>query len=117
MATERQLAANRSNASKSTGPRSRAGRQRSSRNAYRHGLSLNISASPEFTSWEFNSKREERARQIAGDNANSVTLDRARAIAEAELDIVRVRHTRVKLIERVCAFGALDPPRYEVPLM
>ncbi len=39
MATEKQLAANRANALKSTGPRSLAGKARSSLNAVKHGLS------------------------------------------------------------------------------
>jgi hypothetical protein len=38
MASERQIAANRRNAQKSSGPRSVAGKTRASRNAYRHGL-------------------------------------------------------------------------------
>jgi hypothetical protein len=38
MATEKQIAANRRNAQKSTGPRSPEGKCRSSRNALRHGL-------------------------------------------------------------------------------
>ena len=45
MATERQIAANRLNAGKSTGPRSKAAKKRASRNAYRHGLSLSCLAS------------------------------------------------------------------------
>jgi hypothetical protein len=39
MATERQIAANRANAKKSTGPKTAVGKRRSSRNAFRHGLS------------------------------------------------------------------------------
>jgi hypothetical protein len=39
MATEKQIAANRANAKRSTGPRTAAGKKKSSRNAYRHGLS------------------------------------------------------------------------------
>ena len=39
MATERQIAANRANALRSTGPKTAAGKSKSSRNAYRHGLS------------------------------------------------------------------------------
>ena len=39
MATEKQIAANRANASRSTGPKSLPGRMKSSRNAFRHGLS------------------------------------------------------------------------------
>ena len=39
MTTEKQFAANRQNAKKSTGPRSEDGKRRSRRNAFRHGLS------------------------------------------------------------------------------
>ena len=38
MATDRQIAANRLNAKKSTGPRTENGKRRSRRNAFRHGL-------------------------------------------------------------------------------
>jgi hypothetical protein len=38
MATEKQIAANRANAKKSSGPRTTIGKQKSSRNATRHGL-------------------------------------------------------------------------------
>jgi hypothetical protein len=40
MATEKQIVANRANALRSTGPKSAAGRARSGRNAFRHGLSF-----------------------------------------------------------------------------
>jgi hypothetical protein len=36
-------------------------------------------------------------------------LERARAIAEAELDLARVRRAKVALIERACTFGELEP--------
>ncbi|MCA1414691.1 hypothetical protein I6F30_26690 [Bradyrhizobium sp. NBAIM20] len=39
MASERKIAANRSNAKRSTGPKTEAGKTRSSRNARQHGLS------------------------------------------------------------------------------
>jgi len=39
MATEAQIAANRANAQRSTGPKSQDGKRKSSRNALRHGLS------------------------------------------------------------------------------
>ena len=46
MATERQIRANRANAQRSTGPRTAAGKLKSSRNAYRHGLSGSVSYDP-----------------------------------------------------------------------
>jgi hypothetical protein len=39
VATEKQIAANRANAKRSTGPKTAAGKRRSSGNAFRHGLS------------------------------------------------------------------------------
>jgi len=48
MASERQIAANRRNAKKSTGPRSKAGREASRRNARRHGLAVAIETDPAF---------------------------------------------------------------------
>jgi hypothetical protein len=105
MASERQIAANRRNARKSTGPRSGAGRKRASRNAYRYGLTLNI------TSAAFAKQLDKLVREIAGDSKDAIVLERARAIAQAELDLARVRRAKVSLIERACAFGELDPPQ------
>jgi hypothetical protein len=51
MATEKQIAANRANAKKSTGPKSVTGKERSSRNSIKHGLSrLATRSSPAATS-------------------------------------------------------------------
>jgi hypothetical protein len=47
MASEKQISANRANAKKSTGPRTMAGRAKSSRNAYRHGLSVPMHPDPQ----------------------------------------------------------------------
>jgi hypothetical protein len=105
MATERQIAANRQNARKSTGPRSRAGRKRASRNSYRHGLSSGIAAAAECAKHV-----EDLARKIAGRGADAVTLEIARSIARAELDLVQIRRVRVALIARLSEFGELEMP-------
>ena len=42
VASEKQIAASRTNAKRSTGPRTAAGKLRSSRNAYRHGLTCQV---------------------------------------------------------------------------
>jgi hypothetical protein len=112
MASERQIAANRRNARKSTGPRSGAGMKRASRNAYRHGLTLSITSTAAFAK-----QLDKLVREIAGDTKDAIMLERARAIAQAELDLARVRQAKVALIERASAFGALDPPRLTVTQM
>jgi hypothetical protein len=106
MASERQIAANRRNARKSAGPRSGAGRKRASRNAYRHGLTLNITSTAAVAK-----QLDKLARKIAGDTKDAITLERAREIAQAELELARVRQAKVALIERACTFGELEPPQ------
>jgi len=59
MASERQLAANRANARKSSGPRSASGKTRASRNALKHGLNTPMSGVA------FAREVEALARQIA----------------------------------------------------
>jgi hypothetical protein len=106
MVSQRQIAANRKNARKSTGPRSGAGKHRASRNAFRHGLSLSISATGALAK-----QVEGLAREIAGDTENPITLEHAWAAALAELERARARRTKVALIERARAFGDFDPPQ------
>ena len=104
MASERQIAANRLNARKSTGPLSRAGKRRASRNAYRHGLAS--SRKPDAATAR---KIDQLARQIAGDSNSEIILELARSAAEAELDLARVRVASVALINRVSAFWGYRP--------
>jgi hypothetical protein len=104
MASERQIAANRRNARKSTGPRSGAGKKRASHNAYRHGLTLSVASTAAFAK-----QLDKLVREIAGDTEDAIMLERARAIAQAELDLARVRRAKVALIERASAFGELEP--------
>jgi hypothetical protein len=112
MASERQIAANRLNARKSTGPRSGAGKKRASGNAYRHGLSLHIISTAALAE-----QLDKLVREIAGDSEDAIVLERARAVAQAELDLARVRRAKVALIERASAFGELDPPQLTVTQM
>ena len=105
MATERQIAANRRNARRSTGPRSRAGKKRASRNSYRHGLSSGVATSAEFAKHV-----ESLARKIAGRGADAVSLEVARAVARAEFDLAQIRRVRVALIARMAEFGEFEVP-------
>jgi hypothetical protein len=105
MATERQITANRRNARRSTGPRSRAGKKRASRNSYRHGLSSGVATSAEFAKHV-----ESLARKIAGCGADAVSLEVARAVARAEFELAQIRRVRVALIARMAEFGELEVP-------
>ena len=104
MASERQIAANRRNAAKSTGPRSRAGKKRASRNAHRHGLTLSLSVLTE--------QAEALAREIAGPTSDAIILDHARVAAEAELELARVRRVRGAMIDRVTTLGSLKAAKH-----
>jgi hypothetical protein len=106
VATERQIAANRRNARNSTGPRSSAAKKRASRNAYRHGLTLSLTSSTAFAK-----RLDKLARKIAGNSKSEIILQHARAAAQAELDLARVRQVKLGLIESVSALGALDAPQ------
>lgn len=103
MATERQIAANRRNAVKSTGPRSSAGKRRARRNSYRHGLSIGAAGRPGS-----DEHVERLARKIAGAGADAMVLEQARSAAQAQLDLTQIRRMRVSLIQRMAEFGALD---------
>jgi hypothetical protein len=102
MATERQIAANRRNAVKSTGPRSSAGKRRARRNSYRHGLSVAAAGRPEQV--------ERLAREIAGADGDAMILEQARSVAQAQLDLTQIRRMRASLIQRMTEFGVLDTP-------
>ena len=96
MASEKQIAANRRNATKSTGPRSSAGKKRASRNAYRYGLSLPITASATL-----GQELENRAREIVAESDGAIALEPARAVVEPELDRARMQRLKITLRKEV----------------
>jgi hypothetical protein len=91
----RQLRANQENARHSTGPQSAEGRARSSRNAFRHGLST-----PVWANRTLGAEAEALARQLAGPGASPARLRAARPVAEADIDLLRVRRLRNDFLER-----------------
>jgi hypothetical protein len=93
MATEKQIAANRANAKRSTGPKTVAGKMWSSRNAYRHGLSCPLPLDPE--------KVDAIALALAGDGTDEQRLAAASEVARAQLELLRVRSVRAQLITSV----------------
>jgi hypothetical protein len=92
MASERQIAANRRNAKKSSGPRSADGKARSRRNALSHGLSIASRAIPAF---QQDVMLLARALSPAGEDIGDAAL----IAADAEIDILRIRKYRAALIE------------------
>jgi hypothetical protein len=94
VATDRKIASNQKNAQKSTGPRSEAGRRRSSRNALRHGLAVAIGSQSCF------SKDIEALAKVLSAKSRRPT-EFARQAAEAEMDLLRIRKIRASLFEAI----------------
>ena len=94
MPSDRQIAANRNNAKKSTGPRSEAGREVSRRNARRHGLAIAIRTDPAF-----HDDIEKLAKALSLSRGMQNVDERAREAAGAELDLLRIRKIRACLFE------------------
>jgi hypothetical protein len=86
LASQKQIAANRANAKRSTGPTSGLGKLRSSRNALKHGFSLGLPLSPA------NIKRIEALKKQLGGRNGDADLDLAlEEFARAQLQILRIR--------------------------
>ena len=103
MKSDRKIKSNRENARASTGPKTTRGRARAARNALRHGLSLPLSSDPALSE-----EVEALAREIAGTDANAEIQELARRVAEAQVDLGRVRYTRHQLLS-----DALSNPYYD----
>lgn len=90
MCSPRKIAANRANAKGSTGPRTATGKEKSRRNALKHGLAIPASADAD---WSCEVAR--LARLIAGEERdNPRILKAAERVAEASVSVIRVRHIR-----------------------
>jgi hypothetical protein len=103
MSSAGKINANRANARASRGPKSAQGRARSARNARRHGLSL-----PVLSDRALPDEVEALACEIAGTGATPEMHELARRIAEAQVDLRRVRSARHDLLS-----GALCDPDYD----
>ena len=79
------------------------GRARAARNAFCHGLSLPAGSNPALSE-----EVEAFACEIAGPEANAGIQGLARRVAEAQIDLDRVRHARHQLLS-----NALRDPYYE----
>jgi hypothetical protein len=102
MASERKIAANRGNATKSAGPRSAAGRQRSSENAYQHGFAAKF-----IPCGELKEAIERLASEIANNSDDTIVQSNARCAAEAMLELLRIQWTKNELIKGAIVSGDL----------
>ena len=100
MSRARRAFANRLNARKSTGPRTAAGKAAVARNARRHGLSLPLGHEPCIER-----DVDALARRIVGSIAGLAAEPHLHALAcrlaEAQLDLARVRRARLPVRARV----------------
>jgi hypothetical protein len=96
LTTERQRRANRANTKGSTGPKTKVGETRSSKNALRHGLNIPIWSDPAFAP-----QADAIARRIAGQDASDERLEKARHIGAAQIDLIRIRVRRKELMDRL----------------
>jgi hypothetical protein len=103
LTSDRRIKANRASARASTGPKTAQGRARAARNAFRHGLSLPVYSDPALCE-----EVEALAHEIAGTDANAEIQELARRVAEAQIDLGRVRYARHRLLSH-----ALSDPYYE----
>ena len=94
MVSPDRLAANRANAKRSTGPLTAEGKARAAANARRHGLSVSVSSDPALRA-----EVDQLARRILGPFGDE-HLELAQRIAEAQIDLTRVRQARHRLIQR-----------------
>jgi hypothetical protein len=102
MTSARKHRANRANALRSTGPKTAAGRSASARNARRHGLRIPLLSDPVLSA-----EVEAMAQNIAG-SITPELVELARRVAEAEVDVLRVRRIRTAMISRELKKGRLD---------
>jgi hypothetical protein len=96
------IRANQRNARKSTGPRTRAGKATVARNALRHGLTLPVLADPTLAPEVVDVARAVE-QSVIGAEADETGHDLACRIAEAMIDLRRVRLAKLPLVTRLDA--------------
>ena len=95
MATDRQIAANRRNGALSRGPKTAAGKARSSRNALKHGLAIPI------TRDRATARKIQRAARQMAPSAVGDSIRNAEIAAEATFELARVRAVFEAVVARM----------------
>jgi hypothetical protein len=96
MSSARQIAANKRNAQRSSGPRTAVGKKKVGGNALRHGLAAAALRDPDI---EAQIKRLTEA--LAREAGDATQREQALVIAESEITLLRVRAARINLFEQV----------------
>jgi hypothetical protein len=104
LTSDRQWRANQANAKASRGPKTKAGKARSARNALRHGLGIPVSREPSLSI-----QTEEIDLKLVGPDPDEALLDRARAVGEAQVELNRVRARPNALIAQLLADPEYQP--------
>jgi hypothetical protein len=94
MVSLRKIEANRRNGQKSRGPRTIAGKFRSRVNARKHGLTIPIVADQGF-----HATLADLTHAIVGQDAGERMVEQGLIIAQAELELRRIRQARLVTIE------------------
>jgi hypothetical protein len=93
MTSEAKIAANRRNAQRSTGPRSAAGKARTRFNAFQHGL-----AAQKLEDRLADEEIDSLHAALFGDSMEKDEYDLATIAAEAQGELLRVRRTKVEIV-------------------
>jgi hypothetical protein len=103
VSSARKQRANVANAQASTGPTTAPGKTRAAKNAHKHGLAVPVSCDPALAA-----EVEVMIHELVGNAATPEVKKMARPVAEAQVDLIRVRRAFQDLIA-----AALAEPNYE----
>jgi hypothetical protein len=95
MTSSAKITSNRANARASTGPKGQSGRVRAARNALRHGLNTSIDHDPTVSD-----EVDKLARDLAGERASAEVQELAGRVAQAQVDLHRVRLARHQFLSK-----------------
>jgi hypothetical protein len=108
MISDRKCRANSANSRLSTGPKTAVGRSTAAQNARRHGLAIPVWSDPALSA-----EIEAMAREIAAGATSPELMGLARRVAEAEIDVLRVRRVRAAMMAKLQERPGSTPREFE----